>query len=454
MTRLPGTFAAVLRWGFGTALLLAASAGITSIVEVQRARREVNALVRTADRSTFLVGQIGRHVSRMRALAFDHLVQPERADHVEDAELIGIANALDVAIRELETLLQPNEMSAWQQMIPLVERLYAEARGVVADVRSGAFSAARETLVERVTPITASLQVHLDELARLNEEESRLLLAAADGRLARTPVLEAVLAGALLFGLVAIWWAVRRTIDGQRRNLERYLGRIEASNRDLDAFAGRIAHDLRDALSPVAVAAAMLHKAHGRPDVVGRLADQIGATVRRSSLLIDGLLAFSRAGHRGRDASTSVRTTIAAVLDDLASVVERVDAVIDVDVHDLEVCCAPGLLHIVVANLVGNALKFMEGRVVRQVRIAATAADDTGPGIAHEAVARIFEPFYRVPGNTAAGTGIGLATVQRIVEARDGMVAVDSEPGRGTTFRVRLPLRVRHAVVTSAQTAV
>jgi two-component system OmpR family sensor kinase len=206
----------------------------------------------------------------------------------------------------------------------------------------------------------------------------------------------------------------------------------------------------------------MLHKAHGRPEVIGRLADQIGASVQRTGLLIDGLLGFSRAEHRSGDEAASLRTTVAAVLEDLAAVIDRVDAAVDVDVPALDVRCAPGLLHIVVANLVGNALKFMENRPVRRVRIAAGAAEawcelvvaDTGPGIPREALARVFEPFYREPGNRAAGTGIGLATVQRIVEARGGLVTVESEPGRGATFRVRLPLCVRHAVVTHAQTAV
>jgi signal transduction histidine kinase len=204
----------------------------------------------------------------------------------------------------------------------------------------------------------------------------------------------------------------------------------------------------------------MLHEVRGRPESVGRLADQIGTAVQRSGLLIDGLLGFSRAGHGGADEATSVRTSVAAALDDLASVVERLGASIEVDVPDLEVRCAPGLFHIVVANLVGNALKFMAECPVRRVRIAASAAEgwcelvvaDTGPGIPREALARIFEPFYRAPGNTAAGTGIGLATVQRIVEGRGGMVTVESEHGRGTIFRVRLPLCVRHVAVTPVQT--
>jgi signal transduction histidine kinase len=67
--------------------------------------------------------------------------------------------------------------------------------------------------------------------------------------------------------------------------------------------------------------------------------------------------------------------------------------------------------------------------------------EDSGPGIPAGSVRKIFDPFYRVPGVTAPGTGIGLATVHRIVEAHHGTVEVVSPPGAGARFRVRLPVR-------------
>jgi signal transduction histidine kinase len=66
--------------------------------------------------------------------------------------------------------------------------------------------------------------------------------------------------------------------------------------------------------------------------------------------------------------------------------------------------------------------------------------DDTGPGIPGDALARIFEPFYRVPGTIASGTGIGLATVRRIIDAYAGRITVRSTLGAGSSFRVWLPL--------------
>ena len=73
--------------------------------------------------------------------------------------------------------------------------------------------------------------------------------------------------------------------------------------------------------------------------------------------------------------------------------------------------------------------------------------DDTGPGIPDAARERIFEPFFRVPGTTQPGTGIGLATVRRILEAHGGRISVDDTEGPGSSFLIWLPLAdAEHAV--------
>jgi signal transduction histidine kinase len=124
-----------------------------------------------------------------------------------------------------------------------------------------------------------------------------------------------------------------------------------------------------------------------------------------------------------------------------------VHATLDLDVDELDVACPASLLHLITVNLVGNALKFLDACPVRRVFVSAhgfegwaeLVVQDSGPGIPHDSLERIFEPFYRVPGGSAPGTGIGLATVRRIVDAHGGSVEVHSEMGRGTTFRVRIP---------------
>jgi signal transduction histidine kinase len=104
------------------------------------------------------------------------------------------------------------------------------------------------------------------------------------------------------------------------------------------------------------------------------------------------------------------------------------------------------LLARVLRNLLHNGLKFTEQG---EVRMRAETTDDrwrlvvsdTGPGIAPELHERIFEEFYQVPGSaTGTGTGLGLPYARRLVTLLGGTLEVASEPGRGSTFTVTLPV--------------
>lgn len=113
----------------------------------------------------------------------------------------------------------------------------------------------------------------------------------------------------------------------------------------------------------------------------------------------------------------------------------------------------------IVANLLGNALKFTpRGSVVVRLRLEGTVVievEDTGVGIAEGAIGRIFEPFRQADDTTTrdfGGTGLGLAIVRRLAEAMEGAVAVRSTPGVGSRFTVILPLPGRAAVVSAPPT--
>jgi PAS domain S-box-containing protein len=119
-----------------------------------------------------------------------------------------------------------------------------------------------------------------------------------------------------------------------------------------------------------------------------------------------------------------------------------------VPMHGPRIETDPAKLKVVVKNLVGNAIKFTPRGWVRvtahcgdsRVRIA---VEDTGVGIAPEEQAAIFEPFRQGRLNTAhaqSGVGLGLYIVRRLVEVMGGRIQVDSEPGRGATFVVELPV--------------
>lgn len=131
---------------------------------------------------------------------------------------------------------------------------------------------------------------------------------------------------------------------------------------------------------------------------------------------------------------------------------KKVDLVL-VDTGDLIVSGEPLRLKQAFGNLIGNALKYSpEGQavVVRAFRVnrqAVVSVVDWGPGVPKEELPQLAEPFFRASTTERIpGTGLGLPIAKQMIELHGGRLAVESEPGSGSTFTVYLPLRVAEAV--------
>jgi signal transduction histidine kinase len=169
--------------------------------------------------------------------------------------------------------------------------------------------------------------------------------------------------------------------------------------------------------------------------------------------LIDEVLTFSRL-EAGREVVRVEPVHVWRLLDDAALIAEPLaaekglafrvehpatDAVLETD---------PMKALQILLNLLSNAVKFTErGEVALAARYEDGAAvvevRDTGVGIAPEHQERIFEPFWQVEQThrrTAGGTGLGLSVSRRLARLMGGDVTVESTPGEGSTFRVRLPM--------------
>jgi two-component system, chemotaxis family, sensor kinase Cph1 len=110
--------------------------------------------------------------------------------------------------------------------------------------------------------------------------------------------------------------------------------------------------------------------------------------------------------------------------------------------------CEPGLMRMVLQNLVGNAVKYRRTETALRLELAEVQREgergfevrDNGIGFENKYAAKLFEPFERLHRNEDyPGTGIGLANVKRIVERHGGRVWASGEPGVGSTFGFTLP---------------
>ena len=240
---------------------------------------------------------------------------------------------------------------------------------------------------------------------------------------------------------------------GERRERELVQLRtaeLTAANQDLEAFSYSVSHDLRAPLRAVQGYVTILEDDFGaRLDAEPRrLLGVIQDRARRMEQLIEDLLAFSRLG-RQRVAVTSVPLDdlVRQSLEDLRPACDGREVRFEVGPLG-PVEGDPALLRQVLANLLGNAIKFTRGRNPAVVEVgrreeaegAAYYVRDNGVGFDRERADKLFGVFQRF--HSAAeyeGTGVGLAIVQRVVERHGGRVWAESTPGEGATFYFTLP---------------
>jgi signal transduction histidine kinase len=207
-------------------------------------------------------------------------------------------------------------------------------------------------------------------------------------------------------------------------------------------LAGGIAHDFNNLLFVILNYAGMLDETAADPEVKDDLR-MISQAATSAAQLVRQLLAFSR-----REALQPKVIDVARHVQTMEKLLQRtVGAQIALELDVLgsaHVLIDPSQLEQIVMNLVVNARDAITGpgRVV--VRLSATEdrvaieVSDDGSGMAPDVAARIFEPYFTTK-ELGKGTGLGLATVQGIVQHAGGEISVDSELERGTTFRIAIP---------------
>jgi PAS domain S-box-containing protein len=227
---------------------------------------------------------------------------------------------------------------------------------------------------------------------------------------------------------------------------------LSRRNKEMDEFTYVVSHDLQEPLRTLIAFSDFLARDYGdRLDAEGQeFVRYIVEASRRMRSLIHDLLTLSRAGKVTAEfRRVDVETLIPTVRADLAELIRSKQAEVRVVGPLPEVWGDRARIGQLLANLIGNGLKYND-KTAPCVELSAEAADDgwatlvvrdNGIGIEPQFHAKIFQLFRRLHTREEyEGTGAGLAICAKIVEAHGGAIRVESEPGQGSAFRVTLPL--------------
>jgi signal transduction histidine kinase len=240
-------------------------------------------------------------------------------------------------------------------------------------------------------------------------------------------------------------------LEAQTEELQDTVRELGRKNEELDAFSASVAHDLRSPLRSIDGFSHILMS-----DYAAKLDDggvsalrRIRTNAQRMGELIDGLLSLARVSSaelRRADVNLSSIATTAA--EDVQRIVGAKGTTQYVVHPGLTARGDARLLRVVLTNLVDNAFKFTRSRSDARVEVGTRDIDgeraffvaDNGVGFDMRYAGKMFGAFERLHDDKSyEGTGIGLATVKRIVERHGGRLWADSEPGRGATFYFTLP---------------
>jgi hypothetical protein len=229
----------------------------------------------------------------------------------------------------------------------------------------------------------------------------------------------------------------RLEVEAQLRQAQR----MESVGR----LAGGVAHDFNNLLTVIGNLAALAREESEPGSLHAETYRKIQAAQQRGAALTRQLLTFSREVP-GPAASTDATATLARMGEMLPPLLgERVEVELIVPDTPLSVPLQAVHLEQVVMNLAVNARDAMpeDGRLrIELERVgdgAVLRVTDTGSGMTEEVKRQIFEPFYTTK-ERGRGTGLGLSTTYGLVTGAGGEIAVESAPGRGTTFTIRLPV--------------
>jgi signal transduction histidine kinase len=434
-------------WSFMIIVLGFVLSVAVSIYEMHNSQGQIRLIAKHAATNIELVSRLSRDLDRKRFLIENHI----REKDLDDMDRIEaeLANA-EAAISDTTSSYEPidadtGEHSVWQELVAGIAAVEPQVISAISLSRKNADDEAQ-----------AGIELIDEQFERIDRAANNLLNlnhALANHEAARVRELQrhafVVLAGLTVlwtaFALLTARWVTRLIAERQHR-MEQAMDLLEERNRELDAFAGRVAHDLRGPLTTINLAASECTQ---RWTGEQKISSVLRRGVAQMEAIIHDLLALSRISTQTIGTICQMADVATHAQEDLAAKVEAVSGVLQIDVDPATIASNKGLLRQVLWNLGENAIKYRRQDVALRLEITGrTTLDsyeltvsDNGSGMSPSVARQAFEPFFRgMETESAPGTGLGLSVVKRVVEASGGTISVHSEVGRGTTFRIRLPI--------------
>jgi PAS domain S-box-containing protein len=257
---------------------------------------------------------------------------------------------------------------------------------------------------------------------------------------------------------ICVLWLFR-DIDAEKQEEARRSEREEQLHgkvRELERIFMEIAHELRGPLGSIAGWLHMYAQSEEADSSIrSRALNSMTRSVRALARIAEDLFTHARVESRAaglRATPLNLVRVLIHVVDDLRPLIDMKGIRMEFSIsrHAIDINADPWHLQQVFRNLVGNAIKFTPEHGTIRVGIsvsdrhATVSISDTGPGIERGALSKIFTPFTKLSSaGRDTGLGLGLSIAQRLVELHGGTITAESEgPGRGSTFRVRLPVSV------------
>jgi PAS domain S-box-containing protein len=245
--------------------------------------------------------------------------------------------------------------------------------------------------------------------------------------------------------------ALRRSRDELETKVKERTADLQSVNKELEAFAYSVSHDLRAPVRHIAGFTELLQK-HAEAVLDDKSRHHIAMildSANRMGTLVDDLLAFSRIGRADTQKTTvKLEQVVKGVVSEIAPDMQERKIVWQIE--ELPICYGdPAMLRLVFGNLISNAVKFTRLRRTAQIEIGSlnhqpnevvVFIKDNGVGFDMKYKDKLFGVFQRLHSQEQfEGTGIGLASVERVVHRHGGRVWAESSVDHGATFFVALP---------------